>query len=788
MDDDGGGGGERPAPEKDDDWVAARRLSPEPRHEYTHPRGGGGRRGDDGWRGGRGGLERVAQDDGWRLGDKRPAAPFWERNRRRQQQRVRSSRPPEEILDLWCRVCNRGLQDKNSMAAHLKSKKHRQALEVARKEEEREEEENRAAMDDDGGEGGEGGTGDGAGRSHYLEKRLVTKEEKIKMLGEGAQAIEGTPKPFKEWANRSLLAAKALGDERRLQAVFREIVEELTVHRKNGTISYQDWKRRENASGDNYRKEEPVDVRIPLFNAAKRDPIVQPLYERAVGSTRGMGAAPRVSGGGTSAASAPSAPRNGLRAWFNPAARTEDEHGAVPAPAVEEIDVDDPLVARHIGYNSDKRLPADAHPVPATIPDSMALTGDHPRTSMTVVNAGANAAAEPLDLTLSGLPGYRAKPDVPDFKTVPMRRRGSHFRPRGSYARDVWAACRSAAADDKQLRLTAVLFDREYARSGGVVEGDAAGEGDNAAEIRVLRQHLRDLVNEKEGGQYSYSLFAPRVAALIDEMEAASRKYTPALMKAYELYVEVNVVQDQFAEAVAPCKQLMTIYRAIQTKEICPRIDEFRAYFVMLLLIEQRKMTSKELNKMGKFRNPRNSIDSPAVHLAHFLRPLRLPHGVMTRHALSVLCVVLNREYYLFFSLYKNSRGIEACDGRLQILMDGLADIVRSEALLCLHSVMDFPALYPLNDIMELLNWYNPDSKSCDVEEARSFVKRLGMLIVEAKSEEGIVPATGAGHIQVKCFDAREDPRRKLYPAYGVANRALFTTANASGSARGARR
>jgi hypothetical protein len=89
--------------------------------------------------------------------------------------------------------------------------------------------------------------------------------------------------------------------------------------------------------------------------------------------------------------------------------------------------------------------------------------------------------------------------------------------------------------------------------------------------------------------------------------------------------------------------------------------------------------------------------------------------------------------------------------------MDGLADIVQYEILVFLRCEMDFPALYPLNDVVALLNWHNPDSKACDVEENRSFVKRLGMVIIETKNEDGPIPTTGSVHVQVKCFDAQEN-------------------------------
>jgi hypothetical protein len=89
--------------------------------------------------------------------------------------------------------------------------------------------------------------------------------------------------------------------------------------------------------------------------------------------------------------------------------------------------------------------------------------------------------------------------------------------------------------------------------------------------------------------------------------------------------------------------------------------------------------------------------------------------------------------------------------------MDGLADIVHYEILVFLRCVMAFPALYPLNDVVALLNWHNPDSKVCDIEETRSFVKHLGMVIIETKKEDGLVPTTGFVHIHVKCFDDQEN-------------------------------
>jgi hypothetical protein len=118
--------------------------------------------------------------------------------------------------------------------------------------------------------------------------------------------------------------------------------------------------------------------------------------------------------------------------------------------------------------------------------------------------------------------------------------------------------------------------------------------------------------------------------------------------------------------------------------------------------------------------------------------------------------------------------------------MDGLADIVHYAALVFIRWVMDFPALYPLNDVVAFLNWHNPDSKACDVEETRSFVKRLGMVIIETKNEDGLSPR------QAQCTYRRmlrRPGKWRLGFSYTVLpNRAPFTIANLCGSAPSARR
>lgn len=48
---------------------------------------------------------------------------------------MRARRTKEDEIDLWCKSCKRGFQDKNSIAAHLVSKKHKKMLEELRAKE-----------------------------------------------------------------------------------------------------------------------------------------------------------------------------------------------------------------------------------------------------------------------------------------------------------------------------------------------------------------------------------------------------------------------------------------------------------------------------------------------------------------------------------------------------------------------------------------------------------------------------------------------------------------------------
>jgi hypothetical protein len=176
---------------------------------------------------------------------------------------------------------------------------------------------------------------------------------------------------------------------------------------------------------------------------------------------------------------------------------------------------------------------------------------------------------------------------------------------------------------------------------------------------------------------------------------------------------------------------------------------------------------------VGKFRDPKNALASPAAQLAHLLPPAQ-SRGIMTAHALSVLSVVLNGEYWNFFHLYKRSVGIDASDGRLQILMDALADVVRSEALFAIYSATSFPAVFPLDEVMRRLNWHDETAGAYNVDEARDLVQRLGMAIVETKTEDGGEPPAACAHLVVRCYDADETPRRRLTAAFGSVNRALF--------------
>lgn len=751
----------------EDDVLASRRLSPGnvppampmARSELADERA-------------RTGERRIYHEErfnGPRVGMKRPEPPGREvEDNDEGRPYSRGRRPKEEKIDLWCESCRRGLQDKNSMAAHLASKKHKQMVEEYREMKRKE-----RMGEDDSDSDGEGEPG-----SFYQQKSSVTQEETEKFQKNQMEQMSKAPEAFKKWANRSLSAAKAKGENME-GAVFQEIREEFIVAKRKGDLKIQNWGIRDCASGRQFKKGNPADAKIPLFAIPQYEgaPKFPSRGDRVGGSTVGLGAAAGHGRKKSKTARAASS----LVTWFKPGrAATEGNAGSASVPSVAskatetvEGDMEDPLIARH-GRNIGQEA------VRGLCSDKDAHTGDHKAQSRDKTVVGS-VADKDMIIFAADCPGYRPSPGEVDPRDVPILRRNSSFRPRGSKrVRTIFSACVECRTPEQLARI-ATLYDRDFGMSGGA-KPSGARRADNEdpqafAAAPELRESLRCLAERHETKNELSNEFVEEILAIIYPLENGSSRYTGTLMGAYELLLQVLLASRRFSDAVWPSRVLMLLYQAMEGKMALRKRDEHTANFVMLLMVKESPFSSKLAAKALSFRSHRKSLSTAltadlALYLPRKLYNNRLSNHDMshTSYALRILSSGLCNEWSLFFSLYRN----ESVNSSVKLLMEALMDALRSHAVNAVYVSTDAPALFPVGDLVVRLGWST-------AKEAIRFIRNMGVKVVEPKVEDDVVPPSQdvveAAQATMTCAPQIPVKRRELVLDHGIVKSELFNFA-----------
>lgn len=731
-----------------------RRLNP-----VRHPRGRGGRGG-----GGRnfneGRFFSEAQGsqrwyDPNARGAQRPAAPYWGRKLRDDEKpKVIPRRAREPEVDLWCKTCHRGLQDMNALAAHLKSKKHAQALEEGRRRDA--EEEDVQEVED-------------VERFHVIAP-VITQSEKDHMLE--ASHFASAPKPFQDWANRSLASARfkdtADASQRWQQAVMREIVEELCLHNKNGSIAYQSWATREKATGNYFLEPEPKVIRLPVFDASSKEKSLHPAHERAGGSTHGF----RGTAGKSRSTNTPSNNIDHISTSFVPQARSDPGGRRLVGDGAERTPRPNCGSGADPGHSVASAL--DKGAVPTRRGSSPRYhENDRDKGRAAAAGCGGNPVSELVagqeeDAELrSGPPrsGDRRRPKTSGESGDVSRRLRSGFYPQKSRRGKSIANAIVGGFPDVSPQ-TGALYDRDLIRSDSsgrppLCDPLASHSKADSLSSREIRDRVASLRQEFEDGFVSPD-FVDKLNDLAATVEQRTRLYSNSLVSVYELIIEFRLARHECPDLVVPCSKLMTAYRALQNSSTLHRRDEFTAYFVMSLLLAPKKLSPQEKSRVSLPHDPQSRIASPCAHLAHFLPDSKF-YGQLTRHALAVLRLVVSREHVVFFDLYKKGSAVTTCSSgdRIRVMMESMMDVVRSQHLIKVYYSVDFPPRYPLKDAMQQLQWIDGGSEKLNGQEARAFIARLGLSIVN-KHEDNEIREDGSTEY-VACVGSKAPPPTALF-------------------------
>lgn len=191
---------------------------------------------------------------------KRPAFRPIEFDGRRKKKRVSGGRikivkRTEEYVDVdtYCEVCEIGYRDSNAKALHERSDIHRRNIGYMRREQaEREQNANNV--------------------TNIASTVQVSEHVRRENIREGTLALlksKSLPKDFKEWAERSLIAARKAATESNdpslLQAVQREIVHVHKYNDENCSLRRVCWTRREPATGSRYRDSSFASSSMPVI-------------------------------------------------------------------------------------------------------------------------------------------------------------------------------------------------------------------------------------------------------------------------------------------------------------------------------------------------------------------------------------------------------------------------------------------------------------------------------------------------------------------------------------------
>lgn len=652
-------------------------------------------------------------------------------------------RPVDEEVELWCKVCSRGFQDANAKASHNLSKAHRQAVEDS-------------TRGDDSDSSDSGANKVEKNVSHFVEKSAVDPDMVKATIVSGEH--ENAPPAFKEWANRSIAAAKARNDPQILNAVLREIAEELTVQNVYGTINFQNWKNRENATGKHFMDTEPTKVKIPIFEVPDKS---EPELSVATEDLRDQ--CPSANSGRT---------KGGLESSLDCTLPSVDPR-ANRTPSVSGTLIQESRAVAK-SENRTEKSPSSlgtvlAHAPPVTISAAVPLI-----VPLTVPVAEKQSPLSRSVRVESGKARDSKEKNVPTSGSVNQRKR---YSPKCTTRRasKIYESCRGS---QKSFQA---FVDGDYRWS---IRKHSASESsstrnkldeNNFAETDL--QSEIDSLSEEFKGNYVFTDFARKVESLITKLDVGNVSHLDILRRSYELLIDATLPEDRFEDLPGLCGRLVDIHNVLSDCRL-DRRDEVMAYFLMSLVIKPSGSAAERPARAGLQATLRRQL-LPGKLAKSVLPGYR--KGPNTCLAKTVLLSLLNGNYAKFFELYIQAGVSDYCDGRIQMFMDSFTTYMRSKAIKVLYEAVDQPRKYPLQALMRQLAWYNQASPDTPVpwrtSDACEFIERTGTR-VDVKSDEGVACDDGS-NIYMACYDPRYVC--EVEALYGAVDPILVSTSNRAG-------
>lgn len=699
-------------------------------------------------------------------------------------------RPKEELQDLWCAACSRNFQDSNSKAAHDRSKGHRQMVE-----------ENMVQRNGDlviKGDHSSVKPKDDASSSMFVEDSQISEEVMNRVLSSGAHTK--APQAFKDWANRSIFAARAKKNDKIVEAVLREIAEELCVHVEKGTIHLQNWTNQPSATGVHYMGAKTGTVALPLFDSEQVVRDVPTDVERYSENPELDETVKDRYSSQADKAHVAALTRVNLETSFQRERVATDVTGAIPPPCTGNSSLKDQRAGpgtnevAHQGNVGENRSVSHLqqkpirHDPPARVsegnnncnPEAHVAMSSRP-TSGSVHDAAAQTENDSHFFAERVGEGRNEAYSQDKRKpSIASRAPGAHgplsagsnrvqlHSTRKSTQRMV-QALEGVGRDRRSRAKRAYSKDHPEEQSDGnqlrLQPTEIHTDNQNVLSSRELRLELEALEQEFETG-YNYDEYTAKLRAFTSVLERREKPYTDTLRAAYELRVEAAILQDAHGDAVDPCSRLMDVYSSVDKTGRETTGDEFCAYFILSLALHSSEDTKS--TRRATDREPR------AAH-GHLRRCLATGRcGPLARQARRILASISMPNCYMFFRILQQHRSGGSGPTPFYVMLEGLSLAFKSLTVHSIFVAVDAPPQYPLS-VVSRITCYEPavSQESAALEEHASelemLVHDMGGRVVNSRKTET--------RLSERCLECRGSSARRLELQYGPVRRELLRQA-----------
>lgn len=596
---------------------------------------------------------------------------------------------------LYCDVCERYFHDDNAKACHDKSKDHR--TRVSQK---------RVALE-----------------SEVRRKKAKVEESPMKkeIMGFTADEVRAVlnkkmPAKFREWANRSLEAAKTIAredhDPNTVLAVMREIVHEFKIHTENCTIYVESWMRRPEATGRHYRTVEPTTFSTLVHTEEEAEKMV--------------------------AADPPPEKSN-----EQPSANPTNEPSTVDEGTSEKRrsrwvrgeTVDDSVRKPTSVVQTDEQRRAETNVVGPTDPTSAGIqeidiAGVAPRSA-----AESSTAAEPP-------------------KQVIIRWQMSSAAERILYA--------------NKDRNPGLISARAKTRFAWKKPSEEMADDEKDSVESTVKQYKK-VRGEFDRRDYNYKTWREEIEGVVSVLTKRGTR-SGTLQSCYQMMAKAGIQAEDWGGCFAACDELM------QTCKWKGHLDdngkEVIGQWILLSLF-------KSLEKKKK-RVPRGKQSSRFLELNSRLRDLPLDSldESSAYDCWQLWTAVLTNNYVKFFRMKRDGCFYTLPGGRVDYIIEELEDTVRERAIRTIalsneaiegrvyaHGMAAFNMAY----LMRILGWEDSSDRDDNVDEglakAREFVEGIGQGVKiggnEAHGKSGMV--LGSNEIAVMKDDEVIDTQTVLW-------------------------